>query len=298
VGRVLASVALVAAAACSPAADASATVATVDGVAIEQRALDRLHPTGADVDADQRASSMLLLILHRLLVRSAEEEFGVSVTPEAQQAAFDARTNGLGSDVDAALRDRGVTRDRVLLEADLDVIRDQLQGRLVRDAAPDQLDAAYRTFLSVNSRVCLSAVRVVDDAALAGIADMVERGADVAGVAQANPGAVEHLDLECTSPTQLGPGLASVALDGGVGEVHVVRAEGGPYVAVVDERDAPALEDVRDEVRQIAIETEGPELFTAWVADIVRHADVDVADAIGRWAPDEGTNGLPTVIAD
>jgi hypothetical protein len=297
-GRVLMALVLVAVAACSPAADAAGTVATVDGVAIEQRALDQLHPPGAEVDAERRASSVLLLILHRLLVRSAEEQFGVSVAPEAQQAAFDTRTEGLGSDVDAALRDQGVTRDRVLLEAELDVIRERVQGRLVRAAAPEHVDAAYRTFLSVNSRVCLSALRVIDDAALVEIEDLVHTGADIAGVEEADPDAVERVDLECTSPTQLGPGLASVALDGEVGDVHVVRAEGGPYVAAVDERDAPPLEDVREEVLQIATETRGPDLFTTWAADIVRDADVEVADAIGRWAPAAGTNGLPTVVVD
>jgi hypothetical protein len=186
----------------------------------------------------------------------------------------------------------------VRLEADLDVIRDQVQGRLVGAAGPDQMEAAYRTFLSVNSRVCLSALRVVDDGALTEIEDLVDAGTDVAGIARAAPDAIERVDVECTSPTRFGPGLASVALDGGVGDVHVVRAEGGPYVAAVDERDAPPLSSVRDEVLRIATETQGPELFSTWAADIVREADVDVADEIGRWAPTAGTNGLPTVVAD
>lgn len=274
-------------------------VATVEGAAIAPDALEQLHPAGSEVDADERASSLLLLILHRLLVRSAEDEFGFSVTREAQQEAFAARTDRFGSDVDGALKARGMTRDRVLLEADLDVVRAELEERLVRAGVPGlDVDAAYRTFLSVNSHVCLSALRVSDSSIVAAVEELVDEGADVDGVEDAYPDGVERLEVECASPAQLAPGLASVALDGEVGDVHVARSGPGLFVAAVDQRDAPPVDAVRDEVLQIAAETQGPKLFNAWAADILRAADVDVADSIGRWAPAEGTNGIPTVLAN
>lgn len=284
---------LVAALACST----GGAAATVDGVAISHEALEQLHPGRSEVDADDRASSLLLLIVHHLLVRSAEEEFGFSVPRDAQHDAFTARIAGYGNDLEAALESRGVTRKRVLLEARLDVIRQELERRLVLAGGDDvDMDAAYRTFVSVNSRVCLSALRVSDESIVAAVEDLVSTGADLEGVEESYPDRVERLHLDCGNPAELGPGLSSVALDAEVGEVHVVQKERGVVVAVVDQRDAPELDDVRDEVLQIATESQGPRLFTAWAADLLRGAEVDVADSIGEWAPTAGTNGIPTVV--
>jgi hypothetical protein len=271
-------------------------VATVDGAAIERRALDRLHPSDARIDGSERASSLFLLILHHLLVTSAQREFAFSVSEDAQQAALAARIGR--ADADAALREQRVTRDRVRLEADLDVIRDELEERLVRRGASGlDLDAAYRTFLSTNARVCLSAVLLRDESHRSAVERLVQEGADTAAVRSAHPTAVEHLDMECATPAQFGQGLASVALDGRPGEAHVVETAGGVVVAAVDERDAPPPDAVREEVLEIAVETQGPELFNAWAADVIRHAHVEVDESVGIWAPAEGTGGVPTVVA-
>lgn len=275
------------------------TVATVDGTDIDRSALDELHPDGADVDAHERASSMLLLILHELLPTAARHEFDVSIADGQRDAAFAARTSGLGPDVDATLRERGVTRDRVRLEADLDALRDELEPVLVREEAPGyDFDAAYRTFLSVNSRVCVSALQVTDDARLSAIEALVDAGADLEAVEDAHADQVERIEVDCGSPRQLPPGLASVALDGDTGDTHVVRTDGGAYVATVDSRDAPRADDVLDEVRAVAVETQGPELFDTWAAEVIRSAEVDLDRSVGRWAATDGTGGVPTVVAD
>lgn len=286
---------VVAALACST----GGAAATVDGVAISHDALEQLHPGRSKVDADDRASSLLLLIVHHLLVRSAEDEFGFSVPPDAEQDAFTARTAGYGNGLEAALEARGVTRKRVLLEARLDVIRQELERRLVLAGGDDvDIDAAYRTFLSVNSRVCLSALRVSDDSIVPAVEDLVNTGANLKDVEESYPGSVGRLHLGCASPAHLGAGLSSVALNAKVGDVHVVQNGHGYVIAAVDQRDAPELDAVRDEVLQTATESQGPELFNAWAADLLRAAEVDVADSIGEWAPAAGTNGIPTVVVD
>lgn len=296
-GRVVAVVAVVLVVAVVSGCTPAGRPATVEGVAIEAATLEDLRPPSADLTADERAANLYLLILHRLLSESAEQEFDFLVSDEQRRTAFETRTAGLGSDVDAALAQRGVTRDRVLLEADLDVIREELERRLVHDEAPGvDFDAAYRTFLAANSRVCLSALQIADDGAVPALEDLVASGVDLAGVEEAYPDAVEPVDVECSSPALLGPGLNSVALDAEIGDVHVVRSEAGSFVATVDERDAPAPDSVRDEVLQVAVDTQGPEVFNEWAAAILRDADVEVDGSLGRWEPIEGSNGIPTVV--
>lgn len=296
--RHLARVLLVALVMCTVAGCGS-TVATVEGTAIERSDLDRLHPQGAEIDDAEQAADLLLLILHQLLPAAARREFGVRITADERRAAFADRAGDPpnGSDTDTAPRSRTTTRDRVLLESDLDVIRHELETLLIRsEASGFDFDAAYRTFLSVNSRVCLSALQVSDATAVDDIGDLVDSGADVARVEDVFPDAVARVDVDCASPTQLGPGLSSLALDGDVGETHVVSTDQGLFVAAVDRRDAPPPDEVRDEVRTVAVETQGPDLFNAWAADVIRGADVEIVRSVGRWEPTEQTRGVPTVV--
>ena len=289
---------LVAVAVVAGCSGAAGPPATVEGVAIEGSDLDQMLPASTDTTDDDRASGLYLLILRQLLSQSAEEDFDFVVSDEQRREAFEARTAGLGDDVDAALDEQGLTRDRVLVEAELDVIRDELERRLVHEEAPGfDFDEAYRTFLGTNSRVCLSALAVADAQALPALEDLVASGADLGAVEEAYPDAVEPVDVECASPAMLGPGLNSVALDAEVGEVHVVQGEAGSFVATVDERDAPPAENVRDEVLQLAVDTQGPEIFNEWAATVIREADVRVDDSLGSWEPIEGSNGIPTVVA-
>lgn len=285
---------LVVATACSSAE----TVATIEGEPVEHSELAELFPEESDATEQELASSLMILILHDLLIEAARDHFGFTVSQESHQSAFQARTRGLGSDLDATLAARGLTRERVALEADLDVIRAELEDRLVRDEAPGlDLDAAYRTFLSVNSRVCLSAWRITNDSAVGDIEVLLEGGGGLANVEQAYPDVLEPVDLECTSPTLFGLGLASVALDGEVGKAHVVKTEQGPVITAVVEREAPSAQEVRDEVLQVAAETQGPELFNEWAAEVLRNADVKIDGSVGRWEPAQGTGDIPTIVA-
>lgn len=273
-------------------------VATVEGVAITPQALAALHPAGSTIDGEQRASNLFLLILHRLLLQSAEEDFGFSVPPDARRKAFAQRTAGLATDLDSALETRGLTRRRVQLEADLDVVRGELELRLVKRGGPAvDMDRAYRSFLTSNSHVCLSALRVRQSFVAAARA-LVRDGADVEGVAKAFPKGAQRLPDKCASPAQFAPGLSSLAVDGNVAATTMVPSDGSWFVAAVQRREAPKVDSVRDEVLEIARKTQGPDVFNAWAADILRSADVEVAASIGRWASEDGTNGIPTVVAE
>jgi hypothetical protein len=277
----------------------SSTLATVDGETIDVTELAALHPAGADLDAEQRAASLFLIILHRLLVEGARQEFDLVVSESAVDAAFTDRTQGLGEDVDRALAERGVTAERVRLEAELDVIRAGVEEALVRSESPgfDFADA-YRTFLSTNSNVCLVVLQLADAELSAPIRAEAEAGDDLDVIFERYPDRTARLDMGCRSPIEHGAELAPVALDGEVGRTYLRdTADEAIYLVKVVERQAPPADDVRDEVIAGAIASQGPELFDAWAVEILQSAEVTVDDGVGSWGTTPQTGDVPTVVA-
>jgi hypothetical protein len=280
--------------ACGP----SGPVATVDGVEVTSAELAALN-TGSGIDARERASSLFLLILHRLLVEAAQKDFGYSVPGADLRAAFDKRTDGLGDDVDGRLAARGETRARVLLESELDVLRSHLEGEMVRaDGYGFDFDKAYRGFLGANSKVCMVVLTLADRGLVDEIQRRIDGGEDLDAVFEQYPDRTARLDMGCRSPLDHGQELAPVALDGEIGRSYVrPSGDGAIYVAKVTERDAPSVNDVRDQVIAYGVESQGPELFDAWAVSILKSADVSVAESVGRWAPGPETGDVPTVVA-
>ncbi|MGF1668353.1 MAG: hypothetical protein ACFCVC_18995 [Acidimicrobiia bacterium] len=277
---------------------APGVVASVEGVDLSAEELSALNAAGPSTEIEERASSLYLLVLHRLLTAGAQAEFEYAV-PEAELTeAFDNRTRGLGEDIDAVLDERGVTRDRIMLEAELDVIRGELEGRLVRTEGHGfDFDEAFRGFLSVNSRACMVVLNLADAGLVPDIQARVDAGEDLDAIFEAYPDRTARLDMGCASPIDHGPALAPVALDGEVGVSYARPAgDGAIFVAKVTERDAPTADAVREEVLIYGVESQGPQLFNAWAADILMAAEVDVADEIGTWGPGPDTGDVPTIV--
>ena len=277
---------------CSP----TGPVAMVDGTPIEWDELRALHPEGADVDAEEQASSVFLLILHQLVVQAASDEFGVVPTETEIDAAFEDRTDGY-ADVDAVLTERGVTRTRVRLEAELDVIRRKIEEAMVRSGWPGtDLDEAYRDFLAANSNACLVVLTLADEALVDPIQQRVDDGDDLDDIFATYPDRTARIDMGCRSPIAHGTELAPVALDGEVGRSYARHPQaGGVYVVKVVERTAPPMEEVQEQVLELAITTQGPDLFTAWAADLLRGADVEVNESVGRWTTVAESGDVPIV---
>ncbi len=273
-------------------------VAVVDGVPIESSVLDEMHPASSGVDAEKQAASLFLIILHQLVVDHASEEFGVVATEEEINAAFQARTTGLGGDVSGALAERGETPARVRLEAELDVLRKRMEAEIVRSGDPGvDLDRAYRDFLAVNSRVCLVVLTLADADLTEEVERRAEAGEDLDDIFGAFPDRTARIDMGCRSPLDHGMELAPVALDGDVGRSYAFRPEaGGVYLAKVTERDAPDREEVADEILHFAIDRQGPGLFDRWASDLLRNASVEVSGAVGRWEPVPESGDIPTVV--
>ena len=281
--------------ACTSTPDVVATIGDVEVSNVELTALN----SGESVDdIEVQARSLYLLILNRLLTAAAEEDFGFAPSDAEVAEAFDERTRGLGDDLDATLLERGVTRDRVLLESELDLVRAELEERLVyADGYGFDFDRAYRGFLSVNSRVCMVVLNLADASLVSDIQARVDGGEDLDDIFELYPDRTARIDMGCASPIDHGQALAPVALDGEVGVSYARESgDGAIFVAKVTERDAPSADDVRDEVMIYGVESQGPDLFNAWAVEVLKGADVEVADAIGTWRPGPDTGDVPTIV--
>lgn len=289
---------LIALALLASACSGGGTAATIDGVEITSDRIETLHPADAELDEQQRASTLFLIILHHLVTREAEAQFDLTSSDAEIEAALAVR---LGDDEDTAaarLADRGVTRERVLLEAELDVLREKLQRAFVDRGGPEiDLDAAYRTFLGANSRACVTMLAPATDEAMSDIERVTTGTITLQAVQEELGDLVEPVDLGCDIPTQLPGPVQPIALDGEVGRAYLSTfSDGTLYVAGVTSRDAPPLDSVIEEVKRIASDSQGAELFDEWAFDLLRAADVAVDADLGVWEPRDGTGDVPTVV--
>lgn len=286
---------LVATAVLAVACSQSDTVATVNGDPIARSTFDALHPDSADLTPEELASSAFLLVLHNLVATNALSDFDVTADSAAVEAAQIERTGG-GDDVDARLANRGITQERVQLEAELDVIRTSMQTEFILRGGPGvDLDAAYRRFISLNSIACVVLLAPEPGASLTTVTGLVDGGATLEEVAAAV--ATEEVDLGCTNPLQHPEPVQPVAVDGEIGIAYLQEfSDGTTYIVGVTERDAPTLEEVMDDVVLIAAESQGRELFDEWAFNLLRTADVEIDSSIGTWEPTADSGDIPTVV--
>ena len=275
----------------------SDTVALVNGQEISRSTLDALHADPSDAVADEQAASTFLLVLHHLVVTNALSEFDIEPDAIAVEAAFSARVSGAGDDIDVRLANRGVTRERVTLEAELDVVRSTLETEFIVRGGPGvDLEASYRRFISLNSVACVTLLAPESNGAIPEVEVLIAAGATLEEVAEAVT--VEEIDLGCTNPVQHPVPVQPVAVDGDIGLAYLREfSDGTAYIVGVTERDAPTFEEVEDEVIQLAAESQGQELFDQWAFDLLRNADVEIDPSIGTWEATADTEGVPTVLA-
>jgi parvulin-like peptidyl-prolyl isomerase len=297
------------AAACSSPPD---ILATIDGIDITRARFEAMHPDGTELAADEQASTLLLLMIHDAFFAAAESELGITPDAAALDDAFAARTESAVSlgDVDEILANRGVTRERVKLESDLDALRLAVGPALVlAEADGFDLDLAYEEFLKDEARVCVKHILLFDTENIESILDRISDGEPFEEVARElsednlaqRPAGESGAggDMGCSYPNSFNLAIASAAidLDIPVGEVFgPVLSDQGLHVLQVYERELPELADVRAQVIESAVDDQSEAVFTIWAIGVLQRARVTIDDGYGRWGPREGTNGIPTVI--
>ena len=289
---------------------ASASVATVDGVEISSQDLDSLHVDVERLDDDDRASSVLLLILHEAFTSRSETDFGLGVDHAAADEAYASRTVRWSGDdaIELGLAARNERPRRLRLEADLDVVRDGITNNLVRtEAAGFDIDLAYHDYLIDNAEVCIQHIQFDDPATYDVAADRLEAGEPFAQVAldlSADPfvsredgGTGAGGDIGCAAPFALPVGMDDAALEAPVGEAFgPVPSTLGFHLVWVISRVAPPLEAVRPSVIDHAVDRQGPELFRLWAVGVLQSIEVTIAPEYGAWGILPETDPVPTVV--
>jgi len=283
---------------------------TVDGIETTSDDFAALHIDVDDLDEDERAGSMLLLILREAFGARAEGDLGVAVDEADVDAAYQEQVNryeGRGG-IDTVLEASNQTPARVRIEAELDTIRDAVGAHLVRsESAEFDLDLAYETYLLSQAEVCVRLIQLASgpefDVALSRL-DAGEEFADVARDISIDPfvgredGVGAGGDVGCSAPNALPGGLDVATLEAPLDEpTGPVIADTGLYLVVVYDRTAPDLATVRDDVVELAVETQGPQLFRLWAVDVLQTIDVDLDGEFGAWGMLPETDPVPTVVA-
>lgn len=281
----------------------------VDGVEITAEDVAALHVDFDDLDDDERAGSLLLLILREAFSTAALGDLGIAVDEAAINTAEQERLESFDSrgGADVVLGATNQTLDRVRIESELDAIRSSVEGALVRNESPGfDLDQAYESYLMVEAEVCIRLIAVESqadfDAALARL-DSGEDFGDVARevsvdpFAQRDEGSGAGGDFGCSAPDSLVTEFGSEVLDAPL-NVPSGPVLSGPalYLFEVYDRTTPNLVDVREEVVEFAVGEQGPDLFRQWAIEVLQAVDVVVASEFGQWGMLPETDPVPTVV--
>jgi len=281
----------------------------VDGVEITDDDIATLHVDVDELDDDERAGSLLLLILREAFVASAANDLDVVLDETAVDSAYQVHVDRIAArgDLDTVLEALNQTPDRVRIEAELDTIRDEVGEALVHNQAPGfDLEGAYVAYLLAGAEVCVRLMQLESGPDFDVAADRLEAGepfADVARDVSIDPfvdredGSGSGGDLGCSAPNALPGGLDTASLEAPLNEpAGPVIADTGLYLLDVYDRTAPDLADVRPEVIDLAVEAQGPDLFRQWAVQVLQTIDVEVAGDYGQWGMLPETDPVPTVV--
>jgi len=281
----------------------------VDGVEISTDDVAVLHVDFDELDDDDRASSLLLLILREAFGTSAARDLNVPLDAAAVEDAYQERVEGFEGrgGVDTVLAAMNETPERLRVEAELDTIRDDVEAELVRSESPGfDLASAYEGYLLAEAEVCIRQMQLPTGPDFDVVLDRLEAGEEFADVARdvsidpfvsREEGVGAGGDLGCSAPNALPGGLDTATLTAPLNEpTGPVIADTGLYLLEVYERSAPELVDVRDEVIEFGVEQQGPNLFRLWAVEVLQNIDVDVSDEFGTWGMLPETDPVPTVV--
>lgn len=281
---------------------------TVDGVEITTDEVASLHRDIDAIDPDSLVGSVLLVVLQEAFAARA---FGLGVVPstEAIDAAYAARIEPVAArgDVAEVLGARNETEARIRIEAELDVLRDEVGAHLVRTESPGfDLDRAVTEYHLEQAEVCVRQIQLPDAADYERAAARLAAGeafADVARDVSIDPfvsreeGVGAGGDLGCSAPNALPPGLDRATLDAPVGEATgPVASTVGLHLLVVYDRTVADVDEIRGEVLDHAVPRQGPVLFRSWAIDVLQTIEVVVDPAFGTWGVIPETEPSPTVV--
>lgn len=272
------------------------TLATVNDSEITKDDLYALRPSYESVDlltSEQVRGDLSLLIILEAIKSAANEEFGYLMT----EADIDERVGNPPARYAAV-----IAPPEQFADVTENAIRASAAQSLVRDAVVAELafvdstgfDNLIKQRPEVVTRVCVRHISTASEAEALAVLERLEAGEDFGALAaevsldQASPGGlIASGDGECLVwLTRAGLDFANLAATAPLHTpVGPVISDQQWNIIVVEDRVAPAS---AAELASDPMEWLDPDfisaLYTPWLNDAVRNAQIDVSPTVGRWS--------------
>lgn len=273
--------------------DSGPAVATVNGHEITAEYMAELTGEGGqtiNVNTEDFRQQLTVEIVWAAVVPAAKDQFDITVTDadvDERIANPPARYQALFGQLEA----EGTSEQFVRMEAERTLWRDRVIAELIRREdgyiestitdAPQEVTAGCVRHILVDNQLEAQAAldRLAAGEDFAALADELTMD-DVTG-----SGVVGGCPVGFGGFVQPFAFAASTApLNEPVGPV---QSEFGFHIILVEQRiGPPTIDQLRDDPVNFYPGVTLSSFFTPWFNGVVRDADIDVADAVGRWSPD------------
>ena len=267
-----------------------AVAATVDGSVISVARVEGLtYEPEAALSPTEFAQYLGAAVQWKVIEQAAQEEYLVSPTEDEidESAARLIEDLGDGVGVEEFLEARSISeevlRESAVQQLIQDTVRDALSDTVeqpTEDEAQEQIDSAPLQWTTV----CVSHILVATEGEATAAITRVEGGDDfgvVAGEISTDTGSgMDEGRLGCTAPSDYVPEFADATMSAEIGElVGPVETQFGFHVIVVESRDEPTVEGVRESLIEARVDS----AVSAWYLEKLGAANVNVVNQYGTW---------------
>ncbi len=279
-------------------------VATVNGIEIQSGDVEALIAGDlATVPQDLFAQLIYTLIVHEVVSKAAEDEFGITIDQAQLDEQIDALTAQIelsGGTLEEAAAQQGLSLDAVPLIIQEDLTEQAIGDVLAAsepDPSEDEVLAAYNSALQSLTEVCASHILVATEEEAQGALDRIAAGEAFEAVATElstdTVSAEAGGDLGCASASTYVPEFAIASIEAELGvPTAPVQSQFGYHVILVRERTETALEEVRADIVASLREGSRNTLLSDWMLVVIGGADVTVEEEYGTWELEP----FPTVV--
>lgn len=285
-------------------------VATVNGVDIHLAEIEETAPDeGEVVDRVAFEDRLLSMVVTRLILTKASEEYGIDPDQDPHRAAAEdeyeilrAQVRAQNPDYEAFLQEQGITDQRVRLlavqRAVINALGDALLRELPEMTAEEVEEVFERSRVRLTESVCTTHVllesaeeaRSVLERALAG-----ESMTDLARELSIEPSAAETGgDLGCLAAGSFVEEYAQAIV---TAELMVpfgpVESQFGHHVILVTDRTEPQLADHEANIRSENNQRQRNTVIEEWFLRVAAESDVHIEPRYGTWTTEPTPQILP-----
>ena len=282
--------------------------ATVDGIDVTVVDVESLIDNGDEPvePGDLFAEVLTFSVIHNIVTRAAEEDFGITFTEDEIAAEADEIVEGglaEGQTREAFLQERGATEVYLQQAAEQSLVATAVVEAIKGDLEPptqEEIDTQMEQSTKDLTEVCASHILVATEEEAQEVVARLDAGEEFANLAAElstdTMSGQQGGDLGCQQVGRYAPEFADAAL---VAELNVptepVVSEFGVHILLVTERneaqpaDLPTEEEVIDTLQNQAAGPGAQEWFDGRMAD----AEVVVTERFGTWVLEPDPEVVP-----